>query len=307
MADLAAIHDRIRQSYTHEIELLAGDARRDIGQLVPDAGNLDAYNHERMIRFIVSLIEKFGSGEWLTVGDNGDDAVMLRSAGVRQVTASSISTVFLQRLAEAGCLDRIPVRELNAEKLDLPDGAVDVLVCKEAYHHFPRAPLAFYEFLRVSRRGVVLIEPLEGRGRPLDLLRAFAKMVLRRRSPAYEKFEPVGNFIYRVDVGEIRRMLTALQVPWFAIQPFNNFMTRRLIGASRRDPWAMLLMKFGIAVQDLFSTLRLMSPGMAAIFVPTGAADEHTRDMLEAEGFTIVETPRNPYRPDDVLKDFYAG
>ena len=69
----------------------------------------------------------------------------------------------------------------------------------------------------------------------------------------------------------------------------------------------MLLMKLGIAVQDLLCALRLMSPGMAAVFVPTGAADGHTRDMLEAEGFDIVVTPKNPYRPDDIFRDFYNG
>ncbi|HEX4111956.1 MAG TPA: methyltransferase domain-containing protein [Stellaceae bacterium] len=309
MIDLEAeaIGDRISERYALEAKLLAGQSAKDVADLAGDPDGIYAYKEARMFDFIAPLVTCFGDGEWITVGDNGGDARALKRAGVGRVTASSISAVYLRRLAGAGQLDQIGVRDLNAEQMDLPDRAVDVLVCKEAYHHFPRAPLAFYEFLRVSRQGFVLIEPVALPRKPLDFVRSLAKMVLRRRGPAYEEFEPVGNFIYRVSLDEIRRMLTALQVPWFAVRFFNNFIMRSLLRASRRDRLAMLALGFGIAVQDVLVWCRLMSPGMAVIFVPTGATGRDCGDRLAQAGFRIVLTAKNPYRPEDVFRDFYGG
>ncbi|WP_158308790.1 methyltransferase domain-containing protein [Desulfocurvibacter africanus] len=47
----------------------------------------------------------------------------------------------------------------NAEKLSFANGSYDYLLCKEAFHHFPRPMIALYEMLRVARKGIVLIEP----------------------------------------------------------------------------------------------------------------------------------------------------
>jgi SAM-dependent methyltransferase len=309
MADMgvAAIGDRVGQRYSLEAKLLAEQATKEASGLTWDKDDVYAFKDARMFKFIAPLIEKFGDGEWITVGDNGADAWQLKRAGAKQVTASSISPVYLRRLADAGHLDGIGVRGLNAEHIDLPDGAVDVLVCKEAYHHFPRAPLAFYEFLRVSRQGFVLIEPVALTTKPLDFVRSLAKMILRRRGSAYEEFEPVGNFIYRVSLAELRRMLTALQVPWFGVRFFNNFIVRSLLEAPRRNRVAMLALSLGVAVQDLLAWCKLMNPGMAVIFVPTGATGPQCRDMLARAGYRIVETPKNPYRAEDVFRDFYGG
>ena len=191
--------------------------------------------------------------------------------------------------------------------MDLADGAVDIIMCKEAYHHFPRAPLAFYEFLRVSRFSFVLIEPIAVPGRPLDIARSLAKMMLRRRGRAFDQFEPVGNFIFRVSLPEVHRMLSALQTPWFAVREFNNFITRSLAKKSERNRLALLIFRLGIAAQDFLVRVRLIAPGMAIIFVPTGATDNEYRDALARGGFRIVTTPKNPYRPDAALTRFLDG
>jgi SAM-dependent methyltransferase len=305
--DEVAIRDRVNERYAREAKLLAGQSAKAAADLVADQDDIYTYKDARMFKFLAPLIERFGDGEWITVGDNGVDARMLKRAGVHRVTASSISAVYLRRLAGEGHLDQIGVRDLNAEQMDLPDGAVDILVCKEAYHHFPRAPLAFYEFLRVARQGFVLIEPVILRRKPLDFVRSLAKMVLRRRGSAYEEFEPVGNFIYRVSPDEIRRMLTALQVPWFAVRFFNNFIMRSFLRASHRDRLTMSMLRTGIAVQNVLVWCRLMNPGMAAIFVPTGAAEPECSRLLERAGFRIVTTAKNPYAAGDVFRDFYGG
>jgi hypothetical protein len=152
---------------------------------------------------------------------------------------------------------------------------------------------------------VLLLEPVELRGtRPLNVMRSLAKRVLRGRSPIYEMFEPVGNYIFRLSLHEVFRMMTAIQKPWFAARTFNDFTTRGLIGKSRGDKLARAFMGLGILAQDLPSACGLMSPGMGAVFVPTGADDDRTKAALKQSGFRIIETPKNPYPPDAITKKF---
>lgn len=49
-----------------------------------------------------------------------------------------------------------------AERLDRLDFPSDFLLCEEAYHHFPRPPIAFCAFLETARRAVVLAAAAEG-------------------------------------------------------------------------------------------------------------------------------------------------
>src|SRR5690349_24586743 len=116
---------------------------------------MDCYMHERMMDLVNPIIDAYPKAHWLTIGDDGQDVWMLRKRGAAAVTASSLSDVRLQRAAELGFLAGIPVRALNAEELDCAEAAFDLVLCRQAYHHVRRAPLAFYEFMRVSRRGVV--------------------------------------------------------------------------------------------------------------------------------------------------------
>lgn len=254
--------------------------------------SIDAWTHERLYAPALPILRARPGSEWLSVGDGGGDAWWLREQGA-VATASCITTAHLEKLADL--LAGIPVLELNAEAIDLPDGSTDFILCKESFHHFPRAMLAFYEFMRVARCGVLLIEPADfGADRPLDLLRSLVKRVLRRQSFAAQAFEPVGNYIYKVSIRETLRALTALQTPWFAVKPLNSFFAGNLHGR-RRDNWLFAtVFRLGVATQDLLARLGLMRPGLAAVFVPTGAVD--LREDLRRAGYRIVETARNPYR-----------
>lgn len=301
---LVSAADKTVRNFSQEVRLLEVSSER-APALISTPDTIDAWHHERMFHAARPILTAFPQSNWLTVGDGGADGWMLRQMGAAQVTASSISDARLLQLKRSGHLDGVDVRAINAEAIDLPDDSVDFILCKEAFHHFPHAPLAFYEFLRVARRGFLLIEPSElGSRRLLDVLRTFAKLTLRRRAPVYELFEPVGNYIYRVSQREIERMLTAIQLPWFAIWDFNNFSTGRLTRQPRDRFGAMALVKFGIAIQNLLSACRLMSPGLSAVFVPTGPTPEGLKEALRSTGFRIVALPRNPYRPEDLRKSF---
>jgi SAM-dependent methyltransferase len=294
------------KNYEQEIKL----HDLSIGQLPSIMGaqeTIDSWRHERMYDTVRALIASRPDAEWLTIGDNGADGWMLRQLGAKTVTASSISDARLQKLGDMGRLEGIRIRPINAESIDLPDQSVDFIFCKEAFHHFPRAPLAFYEFLRVARTGFVLIEPREPtKSKPLDVLRSVAKRVLRRRSALYEQFEPVGNYIYRVSEREVFRMLSAIQIPWFAVKSFSDFSTVWLSKQRRSDLLPRFVFHLGIEVQNQMARLGLMNPGLCAIFVPTSPEVADIKDALVSSGFMISNTPRNPYTSSDYSKKFLS-
>lgn len=290
--------------YDQETSLHEVSAER-VPSLIGQPDTIDAWRHERMLRLAQPLINVQPDAAWLTIGDGGADAWMLRQMGARQVTASSISDARLRTLASRGHLPDIEIRAINAERIDLPDRAIGFILCKEAFHHFPRAPIAFYEFMRVAHSGVLLIEPADfGFARPFDVLRTVSKLVLRRRPPVYELFEPVGNYIYRLSPREVGRMLTAMQVPWFAVRRFNDFSTRHLVNKRRDDVLPRAVFEAGLAVQNGLAAVGLMNPGFCAVFVPTGATGDDTRRALSDARFDIVETPRNPYSQQDLTRSF---
>ena len=286
---------KLQQATTEKVPALIG---------TPDS--MDARHHERMFFGLAPLIAHIPEATWLTVGDGGADGWMIRKLGATKVTSSSISLTRLSQLKARGLLEGIELREINAEAIDLPDRAVDFILCKEAFHHLPHAPLAFYEFLRVARRGFVLIEPTELQSRrPLDILRTWAKQVLRRRPPVYEQFEPVGNFIYRVSLREVERALTATQSPpWFAVRTFNAFGTRWLTKQPKSNRAARAFADLGIGVQDMLETGRLIAPGYCALFVPVEPIEDGLKELLSGNGFRIVELPRCPYGSHDYTKSF---
>lgn len=283
----------------YDDEIAAAQASVDtIQDLFTHRETIDAWLHERTLQFVRPIVDSFPNASWLTVGDEGTDAWMLQRYGVRKLTASSLSSARLRRAAELGHLKNIDIRALNAEHLDLPDSSFDFILCCQAYHHIRRAPLAIYEFMRVARYGFILIEPFEGRiGKPLDALRTFAKMLLRRRRPKWDVFEPTGNFIYRVSERELFHMFAAVQLPWFAIKTFNSFYLTSLALKRQDSLLASLLLKTGIGVQNLLSFSGLMSPEKCVVFVPTGQETAAVSDRLRSAHFRVVKIPRNPYLP----------
>jgi SAM-dependent methyltransferase len=277
---------------------LAHSMLDSIGDLFTHRDTMDAWMHERMVDLVQPIIDAYPEAHWLTIGDEGADGWMLRQRGAAAVTASSLSDIRLKKAADLGFLADLQVRALNAEHLDCPDGTFDLILCSQAYHHVRRAPLAFYEFLRVSRCGFILIEPVQYPRRLLEFVRALAKMALRRRSPIYDLFEPAGNYIYRLSERDVLNMLTALQAPWFAIKTFNNFYLRWLAVQRSSSFLARTIFDLGVGLQNFLCLCRLMNPAMCVIFVPTDRNSQNVREALESAQFRIVPIPKNPYVGD---------
>ena len=271
--------------------------RADIPNVIGRPCSIDAWRHLRMYGHLQPIIDHHAAGSWLTVGDSGADAYFLRSAGVRNVTASCISDAGLRSLAGQGHLRAVPIRAENAERLELPDESVDFVLCKEAYHHFPRPPIAFYEMLRVCRTAVVLIEPVDNHdARPLDIAKRAAKQLLRGETHAEQQFEDTGNYIFRLSPAEIAKMAAALQLPLLAYRHFNDFFALAIADRDQHERWPMLLQTLGLGIQDALCRLRLLGWGLTTMVVFKTPPEEETLAALRGRRFTVQEVPRNPRR-----------
>jgi len=254
---------------------------------------VDAWLHNRKYESLLSLIAHFPQATWLTVGDGrfGSDAYYLRSQGAN-ATPSSISDATLRIAVEKGYLPSYRVE--NAEQMQSQDNEFDFVLCKESYHHFPRPALAFYEMLRVASRALILIEPVEGNFRLLDWLKNTAiKQLIRGDRSAL--FEPSGNFIYRVTVREIEKMMTAVNGAAIAVKPFNTFYHPKLASQQNGNTLGAILSKAAIGLQNLLCALRLMNYGLATVIIFKTEISDDLRAKLKSHGYQLIDLPRNPY------------
>jgi SAM-dependent methyltransferase len=246
-----------------------------------------------MLGSILPIVKEFPDVHWLTVGDGkfGTDAAFLQAHGV-DVTSTSISTYTLEIAHSRGYIRKYAAE--NAEAMSLADSSVDFVLCKESFHHFPRPTLGFYEMLRIARRGVILIEPMESKVRALAFLKSLIKRVLR--DGASDQFEVSGNFIYRLSIRETSKMLTALGHPCLAWKGINDFWYPPFAAADcDRLSLAAVGTRAGIAVQDLFARLRLLNYGLAAVICFKEPPAPSLMSRLKRNGFAVVDLPENPY------------
>ena len=256
----------------------------------PDS--VDNWRHTRMLSSAKTLVDAMPASHWLTVGDGnyGSDAAYLTSLGVRAVATSLVASS-LKIAAEKGYIREY--REENAERLSLGDGAMDFVLCKEAYHHFPRPPIALYEMLRVARVGVLLIEPIVGK-RLLNGLKTLVKRAVRGDTETL--FEPAGNFIYRLNIQEMAHLMTAAGEACIAYRRFNDFYMPGL-GAERAVGWTRghVLTRTGVAAQDALARAGLLAWGLASVIVFKGMPPSTLLAALKSDGFTVQMLPANPY------------
>lgn len=256
----------------------------------PDS--IDNWRHTRMLDMTRPIWQSFPRSQWITVGDGryGSDAAYLHSHGVN-VVATSLTDERLKYAHEQG---RIPAFQAeNAEHISLQDNAVDFVLCKEAYHHFPRPPVALYEMLRVARVAVVLIEPLDN-PKLLDGVKRLLKRVLR--GDREMQFEPSGNFLYRLNVRELGKLMMAMGGEDMAFKGINDFFHARLGGHDARGfNTGSVITRLGIATQNVLSSLGLLGYGLGCVVVFKRGAGTESLASLRRAGFKCIELPKNPY------------
>jgi ubiquinone/menaquinone biosynthesis C-methylase UbiE len=254
--------------------------------------SIDNWRHTRMRDMAAPLFDFYPNSRWMTVGDGryGSDAAYLLQHQVTAV-ASSLTDDLLKQASDRGYIKEF--RAENAEKLSAPDDSFDFVLCKESYHHFPRPPVALYEMLRVARCGVVLIEPLDS-PRLLNWLRNVIKRVLR--GTTQHEYEPSGNYLYRVSIRELRKILLAMDGSAIAHKGFNDFFVASLSNYRARGfNFGNVITRLGVKSQNVLAKCQLMGYGLASVVVFKCAPVPGVLEGLRAAGFTVEQLPKNPY------------
>ena len=197
---------------------------------------IDYWRHERMYSKLMPIIKAYPDSSWLTVGDGrfGTDANYLLTNGIKNVLASDISDTYLEIAKRENFI--LDYKLENAENLSFENNTFDFVLCKEAYHHFPRPIIALYEMLRVAKNAVILIEPQDGNILSLSrlsLLKGFS--ILKQsfknkikcffnRKPYndYGSYEPVGNYIYTISEREIEKVALGLNYEMVSFYELND-------------------------------------------------------------------------------------
>ncbi len=288
-ADFAALSYQLHQSHEDTLS-------NESPSVFTHPDSIDTWRHSRMHDLASSLHLLFKNDTWLTIGDSGADAHYLKSRGIEKVISSCISIKRLLSLKEKEFLKGVDIREINAEEIDFKDDSVDVVFCKEAYHHLPRPPIGFYEFLRVAKKAVVLIEPAEKiRWGILDILKDMIKSKIRSRPKSFHLFEPSGNFLFRASESEFVKMATSLQLDTVAVKYSNDFYLKSIAKKDASDSVAMSIEKFGLMVQNFLCHLGLMNFGLITFAIFKAPLEEKDITVLESSGFKIIDIPKNPY------------
>lgn len=152
------------------------------------------WRHTRLLSPVFDVLGEMKSHTWLTIGDGaGSDAWRLQSAGFVSVLATDVDDTVLAQTRQRGYIKDFKIE--NAEALSFADEEFDFVLCKESLHHMNRPYAAIYEFLRVARYGVVLIEPQD----------PWVDWPCRvdATQPHYES---VGNYVYQFSAREIEKI-----------------------------------------------------------------------------------------------------
>lgn len=281
--------DEIEQSYLRQAE---SEQQMQLPTRYTHPDSVDNWRHSRMLDLTRPIWRSFPGSQWITVGDGryGSDAAYLHSNGV-SVIATSLTDDRLKYAHEQGHIPAFQAE--NAERISFGNDAVDFVLCKEAYHHFPRPPVALYEMLRVARRAVVLIEPLDN-PRLLDGFKSLIKRLIRGDKEL--QFEPSGNFLYRLDIRELGKLMTAMGGEVLAFKGINDFYHSRLGSHdARKLNIGFLITRLGVAVQDFLSQIGLLGYGLGCVVVFKGQPDTDSLETLRRAGYQIIDLPKNPY------------
>jgi hypothetical protein len=199
---------------------------------------VDFWRHKRMYDTIAPLASFYDKGNWLTIGDGryGLDSIRLKKLfGIKNILPTDISSNMLEESKSKGLIEDYRVE--NAEKLSFADNTFDIVFCKEAYHHFPRAIMALYDMIRVSKGAVVLIEPIDypvcvvKRDRLIKIL--LKGLISKLLGKPYEPFvasakvkghgfEGSGNYVYEVSLTEMERVVQGIDLGGMAWIGFND-------------------------------------------------------------------------------------
>lgn len=302
--------NQFEKSYTlheqHFYKYSKGGDRERIAQSWFKEGTIGFVQAQQRNAISDPLLKAYPGAAWLTVGDGryGSDAHYLASKGA-DATATDISDALLREGAEMGFISKFSKE--NAEALSFGDGSFDFVLCKESYHHFPRPMKALYEMLRVSRKGVVLLEPVDHyvftnffqaffRGillavNALGIFKLFFGKEIKRHT-----YEDVGNYVYKISEREMEKVALGLNFPCVAFKGLNIYHKDGADGISASEfSLKKLQVDVMTALLDLMTFLKITSPQLLSVVILKEEPTAECLAELREAGYRVKKLPRNPY------------
>ncbi len=265
---------------------------------------VDYWRHENMYKTLLPLISNYPDASWLTVGDGryGTDANYLITNGLKNVVASDISDTLLKIAKQDNFISEYKVE--NAEKMSFEDNSFDFVLCKEAYHHFPRPTIALYEMIRIARKAVVLIEPLDKNINFsketffVKSLRSITNSILLslKGINKYENFEDVGNYIFTTSEREINKIAIGLNLKKTYFKHQNDFYLKGAESEKmiENGPVRKAISK-KINLYNLMSKIGLIQYGLLISIIPKIDLEENCTRSLMKNQFDEYLLPVNPF------------
>jgi len=310
--------EEFHESHRNAWELDAADeTRATIHESWFRTDTADYWRHARMYEPAGAFLHRPGLS-WLTVGDGrfGLDSIRIRKLGFESALPTDIGDALLRKAKADGLISEYAVE--NAEKLSFADDSFDLVFCKESYHHFPRAPLALYEMLRVARHAVVLVEPRDyvidhGPARlvgPVGIAREFAAWLRNRLgiggAPVAARsryisgdaphYEESGNYMYAISSREVEKLALGLNLPAIAVKGLNDIYLQGGETEPASDGSVLFeKMKQDIAAADRQTRTGLGSTSLLMAIIFKTPPEAFTKNYLTERSWCFTELPRNPY------------
>jgi len=240
---------------------------------------------------------------WLTVADyNGLEANYLVQQG-QNVVASDISDALLKEVKAEGLIPEYSKQ--NVEKLTYGDDSFDYVMCKEAFHHFPRAYLGLYEMIRVSRMATILLTE------PIDILSKMSLLVLIKNmcdrihplliNKLWKNrfsWETVGNYVFKISEIEIEKIAMGMGLPYIAFKRYEIFATHKNIDGLSDVPLNQKVyrkIKMKLAMRSIISSVGIIPHSSLCCVVFKEQPSEEIVKKMKEKGFITIQLPSNPY------------
>lgn len=241
---------------------------------------------------------------WLTIGDfTGFEAKYLTDHNQKSV-ASDISDVYLKDAYQQNLIEAYS--KVNVEQIHYEEDSFDYLLCKESFHHFPRAYLGLYEMIRVAKKGVVLIEPVDLLCKMSllvflkNLCDLFNPYLINRLWKNRFSWEVVGNYVFKISEREIEKVAMGMGLACVAFKGIN--IRLKPIPNSWGDVMKVPVdhrlerrVNRYLFYRDIVCKLRIIPHNhLCAIIFKDKPADV-LLDELKKNKFQVIELPPNPY------------
>ncbi len=270
---------------------------------------VDYWRHKRMYDTLLPILSNYKEASWLTVGDGryGTDANYLLQYS-QNVMASDIAIDCLTIAKENNFIKDYKIE--NAEKISAENNYYDFVLCKEAYHHFPRPAIAVYEMLRVAKKGIVLIEPndeniitpqTQSFGSAFFWFIQSIKNIMKSffgKAKYYKQgfYEESGNYVYSISEREIEKMALGLNYDLVAFKGLNDSYIEGVENELVSENGALFKnVKKNIAYLDNLSKKGKKRHGLLTAIIFKEMPDEKCISEMKTAEFKITKLTKNPY------------